>query len=145
MTREGGAPNTRGQGDDGDDPMDDQVHLHVADLVGKDSVVAIAADDDDIYDYYLFKVTSDGPIVLEDNVTDTDGSVFTKGSYVLQGHFFFRDNLIDMIYKLKLQKMYYIYPGTVRYVCLDLVEKGKGRNKVFKVPMNVHEDIIALL
>ena len=34
---------------------------------------------------------------------------------------------------------------TVRYVCSDLVEKGKGQNKVFKVPMNVHEDIIASL
>ena len=115
----------------------------MADFVGKDSVGAIAADDDCMYNYYLFKVTSDGPVVLEDNVTDSEGSVFTNESYVLQGHFFFRDNLIDMTYKPKLQKMYYIYPGPVRYVSSKMVEKGKGRNKVFEVPMNVHEDVIA--
>ena len=54
LTREGSAANTRGQSDD-NDPMDDNVHLHVADLVSKDSVVAIAADEDDVYDYYLIQ------------------------------------------------------------------------------------------
>ena len=72
-----------------DDPLDDQVHLHVADLVKKESVVAIVADEDDAYDY-LFKVCSDGPVVLDNEEVDSDGSVFIKGSYVIKQHFFFR-------------------------------------------------------
>jgi len=60
------------------------VHLHVADLVGKDSIIAIAADDDDSYDYYLLKVTSEGPVELTENVTDDYGCAFTAGSSVLR-------------------------------------------------------------
>ena len=42
----------------------------MADLVGKDSIIAIAADEDDSYDYYLLKVTSEGPFELREDVTD---------------------------------------------------------------------------
>ena len=52
--------------------MAEPVHLHVADLVGKDSIIAIAADEDDSYDYYQLKVTSEGPVELGD-VTDDYG------------------------------------------------------------------------
>ena len=77
-------------------PMAEPVHLQVADLVGQDSIIAIAADDDDSYDYYLLKVTSEGPVELGWDVTDDYGRAFTAGSSVLDGHFFLRDNLIDM-------------------------------------------------
>lgn len=60
----------------------------------------MVADKDDSYDYYLLKVTSEGPIELRENVSDDYGCAFTAGSSILKGNFFLRDNLIDMMYKL---------------------------------------------
>ena len=72
-------------------------------------------------------------------------AAFPAGSQVLKGHFFLRDNLIDMTFKLDLQRVAIVYPGTVRYVCSELRRKGRGRNTVFHVGMAIHEDIIASL
>ena len=125
--------------------MAEPVHLHVADLVGKDSIVAIAADEDDSYDYYLLKVTSEGPVELGDDITDDYGCAFTAGSSVHKGHFFLRDNLIDMAYKLHQKKVTFVFPGTVHYICSELIEWGRGRKKVYQVAWDIHEDIIASL
>lgn len=142
LQREASAATTRAQRET---PVAEPVHLHVADLVGKDSIIAIAADEDDSYDYYLLKVTSEGPVVLREDVTDDYGCAFPAGSSVLKGHFFVRDNLIDMTYKLDQKKVTVVFPGTVRYVCSELIERGRGRKKVFQVAWDVHEDIIASL
>ena len=58
-----------------------------------------------------------------------------KGSYVLKGHFLLRDNLMDMTYKLKPQKVYSVYPGTVHYVFSDPIKKGRG---AIKYSIDVH-------
>ena len=142
LAREASGATTRAQNET---PVAEPVHLHVADLVGKDSIIAIAADEDDSYDYYLLKVTSEGPVVLREDVTDDYGCAFPAGSSVLKGHFFLRDNLIDMTYKLDQKKVAVVFPGTVRYVCSELIQRGRGRNKVFQVAWDVHEDIIASL
>ena len=63
------------------------VHLPIADPVGKDRIIANAADEDDSYDYYLLKVTSEGPVELRD-VTDDYWCAFTTGKSILKGHFF---------------------------------------------------------
>lgn len=142
LAREASGATTRAQNET---PVAEPVHLHVADLVGKDSIIAIAADEDDSYDYYLLKVTSEGPVVLREDVTDDYGCAFPAGSSVLKVHFFLRDNLIDMTYKLDQKKVAVVFPGTVRYVCSELIQRGRGRNKVFQVAWDVHEDIIASL
>ena len=134
VEREASPAVTRSQDDQ---PQAEPVHLHVADLVSKGSIIAIAPEKDDSYDYYLMKVTSDE--------TDDYGSLFQAGHIVLKGNFFLRHNLIDMTFKLDLKKSATIYPGTVRYVCSELKKKGKRRNEVYQVPMDVHEDIIASL
>ena len=105
--------------------MAEPIYLHVADLVGKDSIIAIAADEDDSYDYKLLEVTSEGPVELGD-VTDDYGCALTAGSSVLQGHFFLRDNLIGMMYKLDQKKVAFVFPGTVCYVCSEQIERGRG-------------------
>ena len=79
LQREASAATTRAQSEN---PVAEPVHLHVADLVNKDSVIAIAADEDDSFDYYLLKITSDGPVVLKD-VIDDYGCAFPAGSTVL--------------------------------------------------------------
>jgi len=75
--------------------------VRIADLATKDSVVAIAAADDAAYEYYLLKVTSDGIIELEEDFTDDYGSSFEKNTAILMGHFFVRENLIDMTPRTK--------------------------------------------
>ena len=117
----------------------------MADLVGKDSIIAIAAEEDDSYDYYLLKVTTDGVVVLTRDETDEYGSLFKAGNAVVKGNIFLRHNLIDMTFKLDIKKTAIVYPSTVRYVCSELNKKGRGRNEVYQVPMDVHEDIIASL
>lgn len=106
---------------------------------------AIAAQDDDSYDYYLMKVTSNGLVTLRAEETDDYGCQFQAGNIVLKGQFFLRHNLIVMNYKLDVKKKAMVHPGTVRCVCSELKKEGKGRNEVYRVAMDVHEDIITLL
>ena len=56
----------------------------IADLAVEGSVVAIAADADSSYDYYLLKVKSDGVEELAEDVTDDFGIIYTTGQEVLR-------------------------------------------------------------
>ena len=47
----------------------------LADLATKDSIVAVGAEDDSHYDYYLLKITSDGMTKLKDNFKDPHGNI----------------------------------------------------------------------
>ena len=61
--------------------------LQVNDLVTKDSIVAVVAEDDGHYDYYLLKVISSGVIFLQENFEDPfSGSMYSKGQAVLLGN-----------------------------------------------------------
>ena len=91
------------------------------------------------------RVTSDGLVTLSAKETNDFGCQFQAGNTVSKGHFFLRHNLIDVTYKLEVKKKAMVYPGTVLYVCSELRKKGKGCNKVYQVPMDVHENIIASL
>lgn len=97
--------------------------VQVADLETKDSIEAVAAEDDCHYDYYLLKVTSSGIISLQENFEDPySGSIYSKGQAVLLGNLFLRENIIDCTYKLD-DKVAGVFPGTVRYICGPLVSK----------------------
>lgn len=48
---------------------------------------AIVAQDDDSYDYYLMKVTSNGLVTLRAEETDDYGCQFQAGNIVLKGQF----------------------------------------------------------
>lgn len=113
--------------------------------MSKDSIIAIAAEEDASYDYDLLKVTTDGVVVLTKDETDDYGSHFQAGNAVVKGNFYLRLNLIDMTFKLNIKKTAIVYPGTVRYVCSELKKKGRGHNEVYQVPMDIHDDIIASL
>ena len=52
------------------------------------------------------------------------------------------ENLIDMTYKLHVNKNALVLSGTIRRVCGDLKRKRKN---IFQVPLNVNEEIIASL
>ena len=117
--------------------------VKIADLSEEGSVVAVAADADSSYDYYLLKVTSDGVVELLEDVTDDYGSVYTTGQEVLKGNFFLRDNLIDMTYRLEECKVAIVHAATVRHICCDLHVVKRGRKSVFRVPVDLSEEILA--
>ena len=118
--------------------------VQLADLVTKDSVVAVAAEDDSHYDYYLLKITSNGVVSLEENFEDPYGNIYSKGQAVLLGNFFLRENIIDQTYKLD-DKVAGVFPGTVRYICGPLVSRRKRGRPIYQVPLNEHEQILAPL
>ena len=81
----------------------------VTDLVEAGSTVAIAAADDACYDYYLLKVSSPGAVCLSSDTVDDYGAAYQKGSFILEGNFFLRDNIIDMSYKLDKKEGYSLH------------------------------------
>ena len=85
----------------------------IADLVETGSIVAIAAADDACYDYYLPKVSSPGAVHLSSDTIDDYGAAYQKDSFILEGNFFLRENIIDMTYKLDKKKAI-VYANTVR-------------------------------
>ena len=100
ITRDGQVAVTRQNQDSADA---DRVN-GITDLVEAGSIVAIAAADDAYYDYYLLKVTSSGAVSLVHDTIDDYGAAYQKGTFVLEGNFFLRDNIIDMTYKLDKKK-----------------------------------------
>ena len=116
--------------------------VQVADLATKDNIVAVAAEDDSHYDYYLLKVTSSGVISLQEN------SLWWKHLFQRTGcspwNFFLRDNIIDHTYKID-DKMAGVFPGTVRYICGPLVPKQRRGRPIYQVPLDEHEQILASL
>ena len=116
----------------------------LTDLVEADSIVAIAAADDGCYDYYLLKVSSDGPFILQSDTTDDHGATYQQGSFVLEGHFFLRDNIIDMTYKLDNKKAI-VYANTVGAICGELLMLKRRRKELFKLSLTQHEEIMSML
>ncbi|CAH3148943.1 unnamed protein product [Pocillopora meandrina] len=114
----------------------------LTDLVEEGSTVAIAAADDAIYDYYLFKVTSSGAIILGEDEVDDYSAAYQKGSFVFKGNFFLRDNIIDMTYKLD-NKQAIVYANTVRTICGELKKLNRRRNVLFQLLPNQHEEIMS--
>ena len=105
--------------------------------------MVIAADVDASYDYYLLKVKSNRVEELADNTTDDYGSIYSAGQEVLRGHFFLRNNLIDMTYKLDERKVAIVHAATVRHICSDFHIVKRGRKSIFKVQVDLNEEILA--
>lgn len=114
----------------------------VTDLVEAGSIVAIAAADDACYDYYLVKVSSPGAVCLSSDTVDDYGAAYQKGSFILEGNFFLRDN-IDMTYKLDKKKAI-VYANTVRAICGELTTIKRHRKELFKFSLAQHEEIMSV-
>lgn len=120
LQREDSLPQTRS--DEG--TASAEYSLMVADLATKDSVVAVAADDPQ-YDYHLLKVITNGTEILQHDTVDDYGCSFVEGPNIICGHFFLRENLIDMTYKLDTKKKATVLSATIRYICLGIISRGK--------------------
>ena len=100
MSRDGQVAVTRQH----QDTTDNERVNGIADLVEAGSIVAIAAADDTCYDYYLLKVSSPGAVHLSSDTIDDCDAAYQKDSFILEGNFFLRENMIDMTYKLDKKK-----------------------------------------
>ncbi len=94
--------------------------------------------------YYLLKVNSNGENELTDNTTHDYSSVYTAGHEVLRGHFFLQDNLIDMTHKIVERKVPIVQAVTARNILFYPCSK-EGRKSVFKVPVDLNEEILAFM
>jgi len=72
---------------------------------------------------------------------DDYDSPFQAGNSLLKANF----PLIDMTFKLDVKKNATVYSGTVCYVCSELYKQGKGLNKVYQVPIDVHDNICLIV
>ena len=117
----------------------------MADLAVKGSTVAIAADDDPMYDFYLLKVTSEGVEELESDYTDDHQCTAFRGEKVLKGNFYLRDNIHDMTFTLDIKRRAVVYAATVRHLCAELPTRKRGRKTIYKLPLKENEEIIASL
>lgn len=124
--------------------VDKDTACHIADLATRESTVAIAAYEGPVYDFYLLQVTSEGVEELQNDMTDDYLNEYPRGSNVLKGHFFLRENLHDMTYTLDTNRLAVVHAATVRLICSSANKRNK-RKHVYKLPLVQHEEIIASL
>ena len=105
--------------------------------------LAIAAADDACFDYYLLKVSSPGAVHLPYDTIDNFGAAYQKRSFILEGNFFLRDNIIDMTYKLDNRKAI-VYANTVRAIYGELTMIRRQRKELFKLLLAQHEEIMSV-
>ncbi|KAL9977203.1 hypothetical protein ACROYT_G014581 [Oculina patagonica] len=120
---------------------------HAATIYGYSEEYTCRSQDETRSEYFachfcLLKVNSNGVIELTDNTTDDYSSVYTAGQEVHRGHFFLRDNLIDMTHKIVERKVPIVQAVTARNILFDPCSK-EGRKSVFKVPVDLNEEILA--
>ncbi|XP_022801267.1 uncharacterized protein LOC111338965 [Stylophora pistillata] len=123
--------------------LDHDTASYIADLASKGSTVAIAAEDDPVYDFYLLQVTSDGVEELDSNVTDDYQCHYYRGDRVLKGHFYIRENIHDMTFTIDEKRKAFVHAATVRHICGDLPVRKRGRKSIYKLPLKENEEIIA--
>ena len=73
-----------------------------------------------MYDFSLLKLTSEGVEELDENYTDNYEFTALRGTQVLKGHFYLRDNIHDMTFALDENRTAVVYAFTVRQICGDI-------------------------
>ena len=65
---------------------------------------------------------------LDENYTDNYEFTALRGTQVLKGHFYLRDNIHDMTFALDENRTAVVYASTVRQICGDIPCKKRGAN-----------------
>ena len=107
--------------------LDRDTASHIADLAAKGSTVAIAADDDPMYDFYLLKFTSEGVEELESDYIDDYQCTALRDEEFIKGNFYLRNNIHNVTFTLDVKRTTVVYAATVRHICGELPAKKKGR------------------
>ena len=91
----------------------------IKDLITENSVVAIASGDPG-EDYYLIKVTGQGPEELQTPTKDDWGILYPAGAEILCGHFLLPKRGSSRNYKMDSARKAIVYAATAAFVCTDL-------------------------
>ena len=85
----------------------------IKDLVTKDALIAIASGDPGV-EYYLLKVTGNGPEVLTEKATNDWSCTYRAGAEVFHGNFLVAETAVsqDRLYKLGTTKKAIVYATT---------------------------------
>ena len=124
--------------------LDQDTASYIADLANKSSTVAIAAEDDPVYDFYLLKIISAGVEEQDSDMTDDYQCHYQQGDRVLRGQFYLREN-IHMTFTVDEKHTAIVYAATVRHICGELPVKKRGRKFIYKLPLRENEEVIASL
>ena len=119
----------------------------VKELLAKNTVVAIASGDPG-EEYYLLKVTGNGPEILKKRIKHDWGMCFPTGAEVLRGHFFVRqeeDTSLHSYYLEKGGKAAVVYAATARFICPDLQCRPRNDREVIELSERLHLDILQSL
>ena len=117
----------------------------IKDLLSKNTTVAIASGDPG-EEYYLLKITGNGPEHLEKRLKDDWGMSFPSGAEVLRGHFFVRREDPSLhSYYLEKGKAAVVYAATARYICPQLQSRLANNTEVVELSEQLHLDIIQSL
>ena len=100
--------------------LDHDTASYIANLASKGSIVAIAAEDNPVYNLYLLQVTSHGVDKLDSDVTDDYQCHYYRGDRVLKGRFYIRENIPDMTFTIDGKGKAFVHAVTVRHICGDL-------------------------
>lgn len=118
--------------------------IQIADLTCKGCTVAIASADQG-EDYYLFKLSEDGPFILDSLLKDDWGSEYPSGAKVIKGNFLVKSGSCDhssQAYRLIEDRIAVVYAATVRFICQDLEMSVNGD---YVIDQKQHEEILGSL
>ena len=116
----------------------------IKDLLSKNTVVAIASGDPG-EEYYLLKITGNGPEHLEKRLKDDWGMSFLSRAEVLRGHFFVRHEDLSLhSYYLEKGKAAVGYGATARYICPQLQSRPANNTEIVELSEQLHQDIQSL-
>ena len=93
--------------------------------------------------FFLLKITSQQPELLDNTEQDDYGTVIPSGCNVLRGHFFVGVNLLDVTYQLDNKKAVLVHVTTIRCICFDLkVLKKKAKNEKNIYKMGIFSNLL---
>ena len=118
----------------------------IKDLVTKDALIDIASGGPGV-EYYLLKVTGNGPEVLTEKATNDWSCTYRAGAEVFHGNFLVAETAVsqDRLYKLGTTKKAIVYATTARFICPDLQTEKTMNGTFYKVNDDLHLDILGSL
>ena len=118
----------------------------IKDLVTKDALIAIASGDPGV-EYYLLKLTGNGPEVVTERATDDWSCTHRAGAEVFCRNFLVAKTAVseDRLYKLDTTKKAVVNATTARFICPDLQTEKSMNGTFYKVNDDLHLDILGSL
>ena len=115
-------------------------------LLSRNTVVAIASGDPG-EEYYLLKITGNGPEHLRKRVKDDWGMCFPPGAEVVRGHFLIRRQEDPSLhsYCIEKGKLAVVCKATARYICPELESQISNDREIIELSEQLHLDILESL